>query len=1009
MARTGVPCRAALMALLLLAGQAGPVAAQASATGGALTGIVLDQTEAVLPGTSVTVVEVGTNLARIVSADQNGRFAVLALAPGSYRLRAERPGFKVYVMENVRLTLGEGIELRLTLEIGGRQEDLTVTTAPPLVDPHNTAVSAVVSQAQIDALPIDRRSFIGFSIITPGVSTDRIPQPSQGSTPTSGLTFAGQRPRSNNVMADGFDNNAGDTGAVRSTFSQEAVQEFQVLTNSFSAEFGNASGGVVNIVTKSGSNVLRGDAFYFGRASALSAKGYFEQYDPFGHPIDQPKAPFRQNQFGGVLGGPLKKDNAFYFLSFERLDTTASNFVTIDDQTPIYHPFTGELLGTPAAILRRTGFTVTTGNVPYAVQSNQFLLKTDQQMTPQQHLTLRFNAANRYDENTEAFGGLIAKSRAGAVKVQDYDVAAAHAWVMSGTTVNELRLHWVDRPWSLIPLDPACNGACDRDDEGGPTLEVLGVANVGRQRTAPGRRESRLYQAVDSFTHVQGAHQMKAGIDFRVNDTPTYHLPLTFGGRYVFTALPATPGVLAAPVSAIQAVAIGAPATYVQGYGNPDDAFGVKEVSVFSQDDWRIAPRVTLKLGVRYQKQFWPNISYDVAGFPGTYTFPADNDNVAPRLAVAWDPTGNRQTSVHGAYGMFYADHITNIAPITSVLNGNSGVKTLALRFPRSIAAWNAPDRRLPESAVGAFPSVKFIIDPALKTPYAHHISAGVDRELGHALSASADFVYVRGFNELGTIDYNPLVPGLGPGRRPEDVNGVAGTSASILQYTSFGETWYRGLMLSLRGRFTNQFQVFASYTLSKATDNSTDFQSAFVVQDTGRGRDSNNPYGLPIGFDPDSEKATSLQDQRHRFVVSGISRLWAGVQASWILTAASGRPYNILVGADLNGDGDGGAFPSDRARRDPADPSTSLARNTGQLPSQATLDIRVSRRFGAEQHPRIEVMVEAFNLFNRTNFTEANNIFGRGSYPAQALPSFGLFEQAGAPRQIQLGVRMNF
>ena len=156
-----------------------------------------------------------------------------------------------------------------------------------------------------------------------------------------------------------------------------------------------------------------------------------------------------------------------------------------------------------------------------------------------------------------------------------------------------------------------------------------------------------MYQAVDSFTRVQGAHQMKAGIDFSFNDTPTYRLPLTFGGRYVFTALPATPGVLAAPVSAIQAVAIGAPATYVQGYGNPDDAFGVKEVSVFSQDDWRIAPRVTLKLGVRYQKQFWPNISYDVAGFPGTYTFPADNDNLAPPLAAhATPPESGRRLSM---------------------------------------------------------------------------------------------------------------------------------------------------------------------------------------------------------------------------------------------------------------------------------------------------------------------------------------------------------------------------
>jgi hypothetical protein len=990
-------------------GFAGPVAAQTSTTGADLAGIVVDQTDAILPQTSVTVVEIDTNLTRTVSAGANGRFAVLALAPGSYRLRAERPGFRPYVIEDLHLALGAVMDLKLTLEIGGRQEAMTITTAAPLVDPRNTSVSHVVSQTEIDALPIDRRSFIGFTIITPGVSTDRIPQPSQGSTPTSGLTFAGQRPRSNNVMVDGLDSNASGTGAVRSTISLEAVHEFQVLSNSFSAEFGNASGGVVNIVTKSGGNVSRGNAFYFGRHDALSAKGYFEQYDPFGRAIDQPKAPFKQNQFGGVLGGPLKKDGAFYFVSFERLDTTASNFVTIDDRTPVFHPFTGEPLGTPAEILRRAGFTVATGNVPYAVQSNQFLLKTEQQITPRQHLTLRFNEANSYDENTEAFGGLIAKSRAGAVKINDHDVAAAHAWVMSGTTVNELRLHWVNRPWSLIPLDPACNGECDRDDEGGPTLEVLGVANVGRQRTAPGRRDTVMYQAVDAFTHVQGAHQIKGGVDFRFTDTPTYHLPLTFGGRYVFTALPATPGVLPAPVSAIQAVALGVPATYVQGYGNPGGAFEFKELSLFSQDDWRIAPRVTLKLGVRYQKQFWPNISYDVPGFPTRYTFPADNNNVAPRVAVAWDPTGDRGTSVHGAYGVFYADHINNVAPITSILDGNTGVKTLALRFPRSIPAWNAPDRRLLESAVGAFPSVRFAIDPALKTPYAHQISAGVDREIGHALSASADFVYVRGFNELGTIDYNPLVPELGAGRRPEDVNGVAGTSAAILQYTSFGETWYRGLMLSLKGRFNSQHQFFASYTLSKATDNSTDFQSAFVVQDTGKGRDRNNPYGLPVGFNPDGEKATSLQDQRHRFVLSGFSRVWAGIQASWIFTAASGRPYNILAGADLNGDGDGGAFPSDRARRDPADPSTSLPRDSGQLPFQTALDLRISRRFGAERHPSVEVMVEAFNLFNRTNFTEANNIFGRGSYPTQALPTYGLFEQAAAPRQIQLGVRMSF
>ena len=210
---------------------------------------------------------------------------------------------------------------------------------------------------------------------------------------------------------------------------------------------------------------------------------------------------------------------------------------------------------------------------------------------------------------------------------------------------------------------------------------------------------------------------------------------------------------------------------------------------------------------------------------------------------------------------------------------------------------------------------------PGAKTSFAHHFSAGVDRELPHRIRMAASYVFARGFNQLGTIDYNPLVPALGAGRRPLDVDGRAGTSASVLQYTSFGETWYNGLTLSAAKLLGHRYQFLASYTLSKAEDTSTDFPSAFIPENNGLGRDPSDPDGLPIGFDPDSERGPSLQDQRHHLVLSGIYTAPYDVNVSAIIAVVSGRPYNIIAGVDLNGDGDGGTIPGpDRARTNPAD-----------------------------------------------------------------------------------------
>ena len=250
--------------------------------------------------------------------------------------------------------------------------------------------------------------------------------------------------------------------------------------------------------------------------------------------------------------------------------------------------------------------------------------------------------------------------------------------------------------------------------------------------------------------------------------------------------------------------------------------------------------------------------------------------------------------------------------------------------LPTTIAAWNAPGRRVPEPA-DPYPSLVISIDPGLETPYAHHLSAGVERELPGSIALATDVIFVRGFKQLSTLDYNPLVAVLGPNRRPADVNGVPGTSASVLQYTSFGETWYRGVTVSASRRFVDRHQFMISYTLSKAEDNGTDFQSEFIAQDSGRGRNPDDVNGLPLGFDPDSEKGPSVQDQRHRFVASGIYILPKALEFSTIVTIGSGRPYNILAGVDLNADGDGGA--TDRARGTLSDITTSVQRNAGTLP----------------------------------------------------------------------------
>ncbi len=943
--------------------------AQVGATTADLSGVVVDQLGAVVPGVAVTASHHATRLERSAVTGVDGRYAMPALPPGVYSVTAALAGFATRRAENIRLALGEAMVLDFELEIAERLEEVTVVGEPVVGVMRQGSIATVVSEREIESLPTNGRNFIAFSLITPGVNADRTQQ--QGPSASSGLTFAGQRGRSNNITVDGLDNNDFVAGGVRATFSQDAVQEFQVLASSYSAEFGNAAGGVVNIVTRSGTNTLSGSLFIFSRHDALNAKEHFERFTPAGESIEDRKAPFRQRQFGGTLGGPLRRNRAFFFLSAERLRVRANNFVNIDDAT--------------AEVLRRAGFPVDVGHVPYRYEADQVLAKADTHLNAKHQLSMRFNWSDLLDENSEPWGGQVARSRGGSLNSRDLMGAAALTSVLSSSsTVNELRFQVANRDQRLMSLDPTCSGVCEEIGEGGPGVDV-GSIQAGRHRFTPQPRENRRYQVVETYTRDIRRHQLKVGGDVSWVHQPSLAWPFSFGGHYGFQT--------------VEALTAGRPLVYVQGYGNPsanDKWFGY--VSLYAQDDWRVSERLTLRLGVRYQNQAFPQITESVPGL-APYGWPADNNNVAPRLGVSWTPSAGGGTSFSGSYGIFHDHHPGVIWGGPFALSGTADhSRTLTAFGPNAAAAWNAPGRRLPEPPTYA--SQVITIDPGLKTPSAHHLSARLERVFREEITAAAHAVYVRGFDQVAQLEYNPLVKGV----RPLDVDGVRGTSASVMQLTSWADSWYRGLIVSLQKRRGARYRFLAVYTLSKAEDMATDY-SFSQPQENGFGRNPADPAGLPLGFDPDSERGPSLQDQRHRFVLSGDYRLPGRVTVSGILTVGSGRPYNITAGRDLNEDGAAG---NDRPWRQKNELTTRIGRNAGLLPGTSTVDLRVATRLVAGDRA-LDLIGEVFNLFNHTNYTAVDAVFGDGAYPNEPRETFGRFTKAGPPFQAQLAMKFSF
>lgn len=985
---------AGLSVAILIASSLG-LEAQTGLTGVEVRGTVRNQAGEALGAVAIEVAEESTGLVSTATTDADGRYAVKALPVGAYRLRVEHAPYEPLVRTGLAAQVGQVVVVDVTLALA-MSETTSVEYEAGAGDLAGAAVSSVVGSTSIEGLPTNGRDYVSFALLTPGVVAERTPP--TGPTPSSGLSFAGQRARSNHVMVDGFDNDEAYTGAVAATFSQEAVREFQVLAASAPAEFGRGTGGTVNTVTKSGTNEWHGGGYFFLRDDSLNSKEHFEKYDVFGNPVDAPKAPFLRKQWGATLGGPLRKDRTFLFLAYEQLDTDANNFVTIDPGV--------------AAALEDHGFPVPLGSAPYSVGTRSALFRLDDSPSPNHRVLFRAHLSERRNEGAEPFGGIVARSHGVVEKRNDWGIAAGKTDIFGSGLLSEARLQVVRGDASFRALDPRCEGSCEGFDQGGPEILLSGLATAGRQANTPQTRSNVEAQLAETLSLTRGGHTLKGGFDFG-HVWRDAALAQYFGATYVFTALPVIPGLVERPLTPLEAFERGLPALYLQGYGDPTASGGSHHLSLFAQDHWRLAPGLDLMGGLRYQHYDLGLSDVRVSDPSGTtlsYDVPS-RGNVAPRLSLSFDPTGRDRTSLTAAFGTYYEDPLLAVATVTQIIDGQAA-RLFQAGLPLSALAWGSPGHQLPEPT-SPFPSLVQVAGPGLRAPSARQISVSISQALGDEARLSVDLIAVRAKDQIGVVDYNPLVPALGPGRRPDDVAGLPGTSASVNQFTNYGETWYRGMTVSLRKRMSHGFEALASYTLSKAEDTGSDlFGQANVAEDAGMGRDPADPAGPPRGFDPAVFRGPSAIDQRHRFVLSALGDLPWRLRLSGIATWGSGRPYTALSGVDSNRNG---VAANDRARSDPADPASRVQQNGQTLPSTATVDARLSRTWALSRGVALELLVEAFNLLDRVNYSDVNNVFGPGAFPvepqhdASGRTTYGLYTKAYPPRQAQLAARLTF
>jgi outer membrane receptor protein involved in Fe transport len=933
---------------LLLAMPLG-AAAQSQATGGAIEGTITDESGAVLPGASVTVRNQGTGVVREATTDGAGVYRAPLLPVGTYDVTASLAGFATTRRPDLVLQIGQTLTVDLALTVATAQEEVTVTAEAPVIESARTHQASTVGAQAVSNLPVNGRNFIDFVLTTPGVSRD---------VRSGDISFAGQRGTLNSLVIDGADNNntffgqtLGRTGSGRAPyqFSQDAVQEFQVNRNAYSAEYGRAGGAVINVVTKSGTNEFHGSAFEFFRDDSLNANSYTNKV---ANPI-RPKSPFRIHQFGGSLGGPLQKDKAFFFFSYDGQRQSIPNDVVLT--------LPGNLPTDPDTQAGLAKVQAKANDYERTRDQDVFLAKVDYQFNPNHRLSARYNHQNFTGGNGETSGTTNAEEHSGDSLVRTRTVNASLTSVFSSTLYNEFRAQWAN--------DKEPGEANTNDPETLVNQSGQRVLTFGRNNFSPRETTIKRFQVADTVTWIRGAHSWKGGFDYN-HDQILNFFPGFFGGNYTFASLASfNRGVPSGAGESFQQNFAGAGTTGPET--NPD----IDEFAVFLQDEWRARADLILTAGVRYDIQSFakpavrnPDPQLAAAGIDTSF-LKTDKNNVAPRLGLAWSP--NKRTVVRAGYGLFYG---RTPSIMVGTAHSNNGVNVISVRltgnqvptYPNVLAA-------PPAGVAGVRPSI-FIFDPDYENPEVHQWSAGVEYALTPDLALNASYLGVAGRKLQRSTDFNigtptaAEVPIQGGGSVTVQRFPTARPFANfdrIIRFESSAESTYNGLNLELRRRYRKGLLLSLAYTLGKVEDTRPD-ATAVVPGNAG---DDAKYVSNPADFEAD--RADGDNDVRHRAVFSGYWApvWWADAQGatkalldgwslSWIAAVQSGLPYAERVTNDLNQDGN---------RFNDIVPGS---RNVHRLPSAFTVDMRLTRAIPLGKEVKLELIAEAFNLLNTTNIS---------------------------------------
>ena len=549
-----------VVALLAAAGQA---FAQAASAG--LEGVIGDTSGGVLPGAAVSVRHVETNQSRETVTDGNGLFRLTLLPVGEYELRVTFPGLAGYVRQGLLLAVGQTVRLTIDLAPASVTDTVTVKPDTPLLDPTQTSVATAIDTERIEELPIRSRDYLQFTLLAPGVASAPPRAAVPGATPLagSGFTFGGIRPRANRLFIDGVENDDAYSGGSRTELSLEIVREFQVVTTGYSAESGGASGGSINVITKTGANTIHGDAFVFGQGGMFNARPFFEE-------TGAARPGLRRVRAGGAVGGPIVKDRTFYYFAAEREYQRADDASDID---PADAAAINDTLGKPGYAGLPTQ-KLRTGLFSTSRRETEASGKIVHRLSAGQSLMARYAfTANREAGDAFNTGGLVDWSGRGTTDVVDHALVGSLVSIVGPTATNDARWQVSSRRADL-----------STNQAEGPEIQIVGVADFGRPYTGNSNRWERHYDAADTVTVNAGRHLFKAGgsveritVDSTSRDG--------FGGIYLFRDL-----------AAFQA---GQTDDFRQVFGDPSTSLATTRLAAFVQDRWTPAAHLTVDAGVR--------------------------------------------------------------------------------------------------------------------------------------------------------------------------------------------------------------------------------------------------------------------------------------------------------------------------------------------------------------------------------------------------------------------------